>query len=323
MLDLITIGDVTEDVYVHLEDVATVTCDVKHHCSLQFPFGTKLSIKHIEKLTGGNAGNVAIGASLLNLKTAIYTELGDDSPAQLILKTLHYHNVKIKYLHINKNKNTNYSVILNFGAERTILSHHEPRTYHLPKLPLAKWIYLTSMGQEGKLIFPQIIQYLKSTNTNVAFNPGTHQLNLGLNKLKPILKLTKLLILNKEEAQRLLNIKTENLKILLHALNKLGPEIVVITDGPNGSHALSNNTYYFCPIYNVKIVEQTGAGDAFSSAFLTAIINNQSIPEALRWGSVNSAYVLTKIGPIAGLLTKTKIQSILKQHPPLKIKQLT
>jgi len=310
MFDIITIGDMTEDVFVHLEDVAKLKCE-HHHCSLQLPFGTKLSIKHVEKLIGGNAGNVAIGTRLLNLNSAIYTELGDDTPAHTILKILQSHHVSTQFVHTNKNKKTNYSVILNFGAERTILSHHEPRTYHLPNISSTKLLYLTSMGKEGTKILPQIIKYVKKNNINLAFNPGSHQLALSLTKLKPILKLTKILILNKEEAQRILN-KNNPPKIILPHLHTLGPEIVVITDGPHGSHAYTKNNYYFSPIYKVNVVEQTGAGDAFSSGFLAALGHNKSIPEALRWGSLNSAKVLEQIGPLAGLLTKTKLQLLLR-----------
>src|SRR3989338_11031221 len=98
MYDLITLGDMTEDVFIHLEDVAKLKCE-HHHCSLELPFGTKLSIKHVEKLIGGNAGNVAIGTKLLGLNTAIYTELGDDTPAQTILNTLQLHKVSTKLVH--------------------------------------------------------------------------------------------------------------------------------------------------------------------------------------------------------------------------------
>lgn len=302
----------TEDVFIHLEDVATLKCE-HHHCSLQLPFGTKLSIKHVEKLIGGNAGNVVIGTKFLGLNTAIYTELGDDTPAHTILNTLKSYNISTKFVHTHKNKKTNYSVILNFGAERTILSHHEPRVYKLPNISSTKWLYLTSMGKEGIFLFPKIMQHVKIHKINLAFNPGSHQLNLGLTKLKPILKLTKVLILNKEEAQHLLKKQTNNIQTLLKELHQLGPETVVITNGPNGSHAYAHNNSYFCPIFKVKVVEQTGAGDAFSSGFLTALLNNQSIPEALRWGTINSASVLAKVGPIAGLLTKTKLISFLNK----------
>jgi len=56
MLDLISIGDVTEDVFLQIDDVEKVSCDRNnHHCELRIPFGTKLGVSRVDKLLGGNA----------------------------------------------------------------------------------------------------------------------------------------------------------------------------------------------------------------------------------------------------------------------------
>lgn len=323
MIDLISIGDVTEDVFLQLENPAEVICRHDHQCSLCMPFGTKIAVRRVDKLLGGNGGNVAIGAARLGLRSALYAEAGADSQGQLVYEDLKKNNVSTKYFTRKKGAKTNYSVVLNFTEERTILVHHEPRTYHLPAFDSAKWVYLTSMAKGSEKIFPALSRYLIKNNVNLAFNPGTHQLHLGLAKLKPMLQLTSILFVNTEEAQLLLGTAKRDFLFLLRTLHAAGPKIVVITDGDQGSYCYNGQEMWSCPIYRVPVVERTGCGDAFATGFLCALFYGQSIHDALRWGTFNSAFVLQYIGPQEGLLTKKKMFALLQAHSKLKARKLT
>ena len=52
----------------------------------------------------------------------------------------------------------------------------------------------------------------------------------------------------------------------------------------------------------VDAYERTGAGDAFGSGCISALIKGKSFEEALLWGTVNSASVIGYIGSQKGLL---------------------
>ena len=313
MLDLISIGDVTEDVFLQIDDVATVVCDSNNHnCELHIPFGTKLGVSRVDKLLGGNAGNMAIGASRLGLRTALYAEVGKDIQGDLLYNSLRENKVSTKYFVRKKGEKTNYSVVLNHHAERTILVHHEPRAYVVPRFEGVRWVYLTSMAKGSERIFPKIVSYISKNKVKLAFNPGTYQLHLGLEKLLPVIAKCSVLIINTEEAQLLLQTEKRDFKFLLSSLQKIGVEIVVITDGEKGAYCYDGEGYYYCPIFTVPIVERTGSGDAFSTGFLCALGYGESVREALRWGTVNSAAVIGHIGPQAGLLTLAKMRKILK-----------
>ena len=62
----------------------------------------------------------------------------------------------------------------------------------------------------------------------------------------------------------------------------------------------------------MTVVEKTGAGDGYTSAFLAAWCHHLSVETAMQWGSYNAAAVIGKVGAQAGLLTneamKHKIQ---------------
>ncbi len=317
MFDLISIGDVTEDVFIQVDHAATLSCGDHHNrvCHLEFPFGTKVGIKRVDKLLGGNAGNMAIGSSRLGLRSALYAEVGADSQGDLIYRSLKDNNVSTTYFFRTKGEKTNYSVVLYFNDDRTILVHHEKRHYRFPSLVSSRWVYLTSMAEGNQKIFPPLLRYLARTNAKLGINPGTFQLSLGLWKLKPILKRCTFLCLNKEEAQKLLTTTSTDVRILLQKLRESGPEIIVITDGKKGTYCYDGKEYLYCPIYDVPCVERTGAGDAFATGFLCALIYNPSIPEALRWGTINAASVIQRIGPQEGLLHLPFLKKIIQANP--------
>ncbi|OGI65083.1 hypothetical protein A2642_03160 [Candidatus Nomurabacteria bacterium RIFCSPHIGHO2_01_FULL_39_10] len=326
MLDLIAIGDVTEDVFLQIDDVSTVVCDSQNHnCELHIPFGTKLGVSRVDKLLGGNAGNMAIGASRLGLKSALYAEVGEDVQGDLLYTSLKENKVSTKYFFRKRGEKTNYSVVLNHHAERTILVHHEMRAYRVPKFERVKWVYLTSMAKGSEKIFSKIISYVGKNKVKLAFNPGTYQLHLGLEKLRPLIEKCSVLIMNTEEAQGLLQTEKRDFKLLLSSLWKVMKQergIVVITDGENGAYCYDSEEYYYCPIVQVPIVERTGSGDAFSTGFVCALRYGESVAEALRWGTVNSAAVIGEIGPQAGLLRLAKMKKVLNENEGFKARVL-
>ena len=72
-----------------------------------------------------------------------------------------------------------------------------------------------------------------------------------------------------------------------------------------------------------KAKEPTGAGDSFSSGFLSGIIKNLSIEKALKWGILNSGFCIQKLGAQNGLLTEKQIIELEKKYNKrLKISSL-
>jgi len=135
------------------------------------------------------------------------------------------------------------------------------------------------------------------------FNPSSYLAKQGKRKLASILRATTILVLNKSEARLLLNKKIDNIVKLVKELNKLGPQIIVITEGAKGIVAYDGNTLHTLPAYRVKVVNTTGAGDAFASGFLAGILHKNNIVHALEMGMANAASVIQFHGTKNKLLT--------------------
>ena len=100
-------------------------------------------------------------------------------------------------------------------------------------------------------------------------------------------------------------------------MHSLGPKIVVLTDGHKGTYASQGDELIFQPIYpdEKPPYERTGAGDAFSSTTVVALILGKNLEEALKWGSINAQAVVQEIGAQKGLLTRKQIEERLKSAP--------
>jgi len=218
---------------------------------------------------------------------------------------------------------TNYSTVLNYRGERTELVYHEKRDYDFPSdAPKAEWVYLTSMGQGSERIHPQLNAYLDRTKAKLVFQPGTFQLRLGMHMLKQMIARTHILFVNKEEAAQLMGDGNKEIPTLLSQFHDAGCAIPVITDGGKGSYAYDDGKVLHMPIIDEPVVERTGAGDAYATAFLAAMHHGKSVADAMRWGTCNSASVIGAIGPQEGLLTRTKLAAMLKRFPDIKPKKI-
>ncbi|OGD87743.1 hypothetical protein A3D81_01620 [Candidatus Curtissbacteria bacterium RIFCSPHIGHO2_02_FULL_40_17] len=313
--DIITIGDSTIDTFIKIHD-ATVECDINHEdCKICISYGDKIPVDSIGHEVAGNAANVAVGCAVMGLKTAIYTNLGVDQAGSLIKKVFEESGVSTEFVKVHQNKESNLSVVLTFQGERTIFVYHQPWSYSLPQLSNSSWIYLTSMAESftNSNITDEICHYLDKSHAKLAFAPGTYQLKADVKLYPKILERSELLIVNLEEAKKILNIKEAvEAKTLLAKLLLLGPKTIIITDGAEGSYATDGQRNLRIGIFPTQLVEKTGAGDAYSSGLLTALILGYPLETAMVWGTINASKVIGRIGPQKGLLRKNELENYLK-----------
>ena len=321
MYEIISIGDTTTDVFLEI-DQATVNCTIKKEiCQFCVDYANKIPVNKMFRLYGvGNAANSAVGSARMGLKTAIYTIIGKDMPGTEAKKNFQREKVSCKFLKFDKEKETNHSTVLNFDGERTILVYHEPRKYSLPRLGKTKWVYFTSLADGHEVLHKQLTNYIKKSGAKLAFNPGTYQIKEGLKILKPILAVTEVLSVNRYEAETLLK-NDGNIADLLKEFYNLGVKKVVITDGPKGSYTYDGEEMYKLGIFDTPVVERTGAGDAYTTAFVGALVLGHNIKTAMCWGSFNSSSVVQHVGAQSGLLNLEDIEKMCSEYSSFKPKK--
>lgn len=322
VFDIITIGDSTVDTFIKIND-ASIECDInKENCKICIEYGSKIPVEAIGHGIGGNATNVAIGSSVLGLKSAIYTHLGHDWQGAMIQKQLEEYKVAGDYVVIDTKKTSNLSVALSYQSERTIFVYHQDWFYHLPKLKQTKWVYFTSLSQSftDSNIVDEVAHYIDRSHAKLVFAPGTYQLKANVKRFKNTLERCSVFICNLEESREILEISGDEKvpeRELLDKMLSLGPKMIVITDGEEGSYATDGQQYLKVGVFPAKLVEKSGAGDSYSSAFIAALHNNLPMGEAMVWGTLNSSHVIQQLGAQNGLLDKNGIEKHKKAVPEL------
>ena len=83
--------------------------------------------------------------------------------------------------------------------------------------------------------------------------------------MNKVLSKTHLVYVNREEAQKISGFgdSAGREKDLLLAVSKMGPKIIVITDGPNGAFVFDGTNSWYAPVFPQEAVSRTGAGDAW------------------------------------------------------------
>jgi sugar/nucleoside kinase (ribokinase family) len=318
-IDIMAIGDTTTDAFIRLKD-ASIHCQLDHkNCEICMPFGDKIPFEYVKVVKAvGNSANASVCASRLGLTSALISNVGKDQNGKECLAELQKNKVITTFVKSHEHRTTNYHFVLWYDVDRTILVNHVEYDYNFPVIPEPKWIYLTSLASNTFEYHMQIAEYIEShPNVKLAFQPGTFQIKLGAKELSRIYARTEVLIVNLEEAQRILHADSGDPKTLLKYLHKIGPKIVIITDGHNGSYMYDGEHSYMMPIYPDPRppLERTGCGDSFASTFVSALIMGRSPLEALVMAPVNPMSVVQFVGAQEGLLTMEQIEWWLARAP--------
>ncbi len=315
--DIISIGDIVTDAFIRIQQ-ASVYFDDSCQCEkICLENGAKIPYEFTKIVAGaGNGPNAAVSATRLGLKTALVTNLGNDDNGKDILEALEKNGIDQRFVNMQEGKVSNYHYVLWHKTRRTILIKHQEYDYTLPDIGSPRWIYLSSVGENTIDYQRQIIEYIKNRDTKLAFQPGTFQIKLGYEKLKFIYEATDVFFCNKEEAWLILKTDEQEVGKLAKEMVSRGPKIAVITDGPKGAFMFNGEFMWHMPVLpDIDILESTGAGDSFSSAFTSALALGKTPEEALMWGAFNSANVIQHVGAQEGLLTREEIEERIANKP--------
>jgi len=322
VFDVLSVGDVATDIFIRLLEGRVVIRDDPSGRWLMFPFGDKVPFDHVLTVeAGGNAANAAVGFARLGLTTALATDTGDDQIGRDMRAALQREGVDTRFIRADPELPSNRNFVLWFRDDRTILVHRQSYDYRWPDLhpdELPRWLYLSSVGCQTSH-YVTILKWLRAVPTvRFAFQPGTFEIAQGVRSLAGLYRRADVLVCNREEAVEIGGGDHADMANLLECLRRLGPETVVVTDGPAGAYACDGTHRYFVPSLPDRSppIDRTGAGDAFTSTLVAALAKGRPLAEALTWAPVNARTVVREVGSQTGLLTEKALVDELAAAPP-------
>jgi len=132
-------------------------------------------------------------------------------------------------------------------------------------------------------------------------------IDIANKELKELIKKVDLFCINYNEAIALTGLTGENIVKMANAILALGPKSLIIKDGKNGSTYFDNyNNIFEMKAYPVdKVIDTTGAGDAYLGGILMGKLQGMNIFDAMKIGAVTASFCIEGVG-VDGLLDISK-----------------
>lgn len=318
MFHIITFGSATRDIFVDIDSRFPIGDFKPDNIKKEIlvPYGYKIDVKDIHSYSGGGGTNTAATFALQGLKTAYCGMVGNDSEGDIIIRELQQRKIGTGFVVKNKKKPSDLSVILTMPAERTILTYHgasrelQKKDIHWKALKNTEWFYIAGLSGKSAEIFRSLVAFAKKNHIQVMANPHVSWFKSELSVIRPILKDIDILIVNLEEAQHLAKNYDLAGKVLIKEIKKFFPGVLIITNGREKAYLSDSKNLYGLLPPKIKIVDSTGAGDAFGSGYLAGWVKTNIVEKSLQFGLSNSVACLLKWGAKTGLLSKN--QKLLK-----------
>lgn len=304
---ILAIGKGVQDVFLRSEEFDPHK--EGKHMFTQLPLGLKMEVEDVTFATGGNATNVAVTLARQGCEAAYMWGLGTDPASQSILYDMDKEGVDTSHVVQDDSYQSGYSVVMiATNGERTILNHRGVafgktgrHGFNFEAIKGYDWVYPSSLGNGGLKMLGEIVDSAEKHGAKVMLNPAGPELE-EKEKLIALLDSVDVLIANKEEMAQLVSGSTCE-ELALHALHYV--PVAIVSDGPNGVVATDGKTIVRAGMYeDVKVIDRTGAGDAFASGFLSQWAQGKSLKESIIFASANSTSVVAHIGAKTGILHK-------------------
>jgi ribokinase len=309
-IKVISIGAATQDVFL-TGKVLTAKRDVRTHDYVEmFPLGSKLDLEGVTFDTGGGATNAATTFARQGFRSEFIGKVGHDPAGAEIIRVLKKEGVMTDRVAYDTKHASGYSVLLLApNGERTILVYRGA-SHNLLASDLdfkhvdADWFYVTSLAGNFDLM-KRLVKHAKAYGIKIAWNPGGEELKKA-KKVRALLSGVEVLLGNREEIKEIFG--GADVKEIMTRSFGICP-YVVLTDGPRGTYASDSNKIYHSGLYqNVRVVDRTGAGDAFNAAFVAGIAQHMPIEDTLTLASANASSVVSKVGAKTGILHRQKLR---------------
>jgi ribokinase len=263
-------------------------------------------IEDYAEACGGSAANTTVGLARLGCKVGFIGKVGCDREGDLLIKDFRAEGVDATGT-VRAGQGKSGSV-LGFvdkkGARALYIDSGVNDTMEFDEINVgyasqAQFLHLTSFVGEKSFQTQKKLLSAIPNSVKVSFDPGALYARKGYADLEPILKKTYVLMPNAIELE-LLTGETDYCKGADFMVGK-GVKIVAVKLGGDGCYVTDGREQHLIKAFKVKVVDTTGAGDAFCAGFLYGLVNGKSLFECGRLGNFVASRCVMKMGARTGL----------------------
>jgi ribokinase len=267
---------------------------------------------------GGKGANQAVAAARAGRSVVTFLgAVGDDEFGQRALDSLGQGNLDISYIKVISEASSGIALIMVDRDGQNAIS-----------VAAGANLALTAADVEAvpEAVFAGARVFLASLETSLeAVEAGLarakrHGLTTILNpaparrieECEHLLALCDVMTPNEQEAETLTGLRVSDTNSAIAAarwLQQYGPRAVAVTLGHSGAVAVLESEVDAIPALQVKAVDATGAGDAFSGALAVALSEGCTFFEAATWANVAAGITTLRAGAQPSLPTREEIDA--------------
>jgi len=268
---------------------------------------------------GGKGSNQSVAAGKAGASIDFITKVGDDDYGKMAFRIYKETNVGSDYVYISKEHSTGVAAILlnkETGENAISVVPGAAGALTIQDIDNAKdviinsSIFLTQLEAPMEVVV-HALKIAKENNVTTILNPAPAA------KLdSSVFPLVDYFTPNESEASFYASGEIKN----RHDAEKYGKELldlgvknILVTLGDQGVYFQNNNEKHFEPSLSLgsKVIDTSGAGDAFSGAFATALCEEKSIADSIKFANVFAGISTTRIGTANSMPSREEIDKIL------------
>ncbi|QGH36246.1 ribokinase [Gracilibacillus salitolerans] len=261
------------------------------------------------KEPGGKGTNQAVAASRLGAHVQMIGRVGDDDFGKQLLNNLVKENVDTEGVSKVPNQESGVAMITLTNHDNSIVVIPGANNFVTPEYVQDH----EDLIKRSDIVLVQL-EIPMDTIEHTATLCHKHHIPLVLNpapanKLQQGL-LEKTTFITPNEIEREQIFPGNEREVLNKWKNKL-----IITKGKRGVLFMDKDHFQEIPVYHVKAVDTTGAGDTFNGAFVYYWVKHQDLYTACKMVNVASALAVQQIGAQTGMPTDQEVAHFLSTNP--------
>ena len=237
-------------------------------------------VETVEEEFGGTAGNIAYSLKLLGAEPKIISAAGNDFDAYK--KHLLSNGIDISYINIVPDKKTAFvSVITDLDDNQIGAFYAGALDYAVVSRDLPQGVGLAVITAESKDAMIKRVELYEELKLPFIFDPAQQIIKFSGAELVSCIQGAKMLIGNDYEFALILRKSALSLSDILGMV-----EILVVTYGERGSRIYTRDGQVKIEaVKPVKVVDPTGAGDAYRAGFAAGLVEGMSLTDCGELGS--------------------------------------
>lgn len=263
---------------------------------------------------GGKGANQAVAAARAGGEVSFITCLGDDQYAPQLIQNFRNDGIDTTGVIKRKSSHTGVALIMVDQQGRNCIAIASGANFAITATDI---VQETDCIREAAIIVMQNEISAEAAIRAIEIAHGAH-IPVMFNYAPisgvpvPVSAKMNMLVVNETEAAQLAGMDVAGVDGARDAacqLHEMGPAVVVVTLGPDGSYVVNRDRGFHVPAYKVKAVDTTAAGDTFCGALAVAMLEDKSLEEAVRFATAASAISVTRMGAWPSIPKRAEIDA--------------